>query len=158
MSHSDFEIEVQIEVDIPAGQQESVRRAAAAALADQGQENGAACTILLTDDERVRVLNRDFLGNDRTTDVLSFPAGEPMPGAATYLGDIAIAVPIAALQAGEGGHSLEAELQLLTVHAVLHLLGYDHGVAADKEAMWSAQARILAGLGAEITEPRSDPR
>lgn len=156
MSHSEFEIEVQSEVKVLPEQRKAVRRAAAAALADQGQAAGAACTILLAGDERVQALNRDFLGNDKVTDVLSFPAGEPTPGAGGYLGDIAIAVAVAGRQAAEGGHSLAAELQLLTVHAVLHLLGYDHASAEEKEAMWAAQSRILASIGAEITEPKTD--
>lgn len=154
MSH--FEIEVQAEVQVTPGQREAVRQATAAALAQQGQEAGAACTILLSGDERIRTLNRDFLGEDKVTDVLSFPAGDPTPGADGYLGDVAISVPAATRQAQAGGHSLEAELQLLAVHAVLHLLGYDHGTAADKEAMWSIQAQILGDLGAEITAPASD--
>lgn len=151
MSH--YEIEVQAELNVPQARQEVVRRAAAAALREQGQDQGAACTILLAGDERIRELNRDYLGHDKPTDVLSFPAGEPTPGFDTYLGDIAISVPAASRQALEGGHSLEAELQLLTVHAVLHLVGYDHITSAEMETMWSVQARILSELGAEITAP-----
>ena len=153
---SQFEIEVQDEFEVAPAQRTAVRVAAEVALSDQGQPQGAACTILLTGDERIRALNRDFLGHDAVTDVLSFPAGEPTPGAEAYLGDIAISVPAATRQASSGGHSLEAELQLLTAHAVLHLLGYDHGTVAEKEAMWSAQANILADMGAEITAPKGE--
>jgi len=153
---SQFEIEVQTEFEVTPAQQKAVHEAATAALINQGQPRGAACTILLTGDERIRALNRDFLDSDTVTDVLSFPAGEPTPGADAYLGDVAISVPAAMRQATSGGHGLEAELRLLVVHAVLHLLGYDHGTALEKEAMWSAQAQILAGIGAEITEPKSD--
>lgn len=153
---SQFEIEVQDEFAVAPAQRTAVRVAAEAALSDQGQPPGAACTILLTGDERIRDLNRGFLDHDAVTDVLSFPAGEPTPGADAYLGDIAISVPAAARQASSGGHGLEAELQLLTVHAVLHLLGYDHGTVAEKEAMWSAQAHILTAIGAEITVPKGD--
>ena len=152
---SQFEVEVQAQIAVPQAQQAAIRQAAIAALADQGLEEGAACTILLAGDERLRTLNRDFLDNDAPTDVLSFPAGEPAPGAGAYLGDIAISMPAARRQAAAGGHSVDAELQLLAVHAVLHLLGYDHATAADREAMWSAQARILTELGAELTEPKS---
>jgi probable rRNA maturation factor len=153
---SQFEIEVQAQFEITPAQQQVVYEAATAALTDLGQPRGAACTILLTGDERIRALNRDFLDNDSVTDVLSFPAGEPTPGADAYLGDVAISVPAAMRQAASGGHSLDAELQLLAVHAVLHLLGYDHGTASEREAMWSAQAQILAGIGAEITGPKSE--
>jgi probable rRNA maturation factor len=81
-----------------------------------------------------------------------------MPGAAeagldAYLGDLAISVPRAAEQATAGGHSLTAELQLLTVHGVLHLLDHDHADDAEKQTMWTAQAAILEKLGAEITAP-----
>jgi probable rRNA maturation factor len=108
----------------------------------------------LTSDERVHELNRDFLEIDKVTDVLSFPSGEPMPGAPAYLGDIAISVPTAELQAEQGGHGASAELQLLTVHAVLHLLGYDHATEAEMVAMWASQAEILLDMGSEITGPK----
>ena len=134
---------------------EVVSQAAIAALADQGHEPPASVTILLTSDERVQTLNREYLGYDKPTDVLSFPAGEPIPGALTYLGDIAISVPAAGRQATSGGHSISAELQLLTVHAVLHLLGYDHAEKAGKSEMWLVQTRILTKLGAGMAEPKS---
>ncbi len=116
-----------------------------------------AVTVLLTDDEQLRHLNKEFRGIDEPTDVLSFAAEELMEGTpdeeAPYLGDIAIAVPIAEKQAKEGGHSLKAELQLLAVHGTLHLLGYDHEEPEDKKKMWWVQSSILAQLGAEITSP-----
>lgn len=151
---SQFEIEVIAEVELPAAYQEVVRQAAESALVYEGQEDGAGCTILLTSDERVRELNKDFLGIDKVTDVLSFPSGEPMPGAPSYLGDIAISVLTAELQAEQGDHSVSAELQLLTVHAVLHLLGYDHASEAEKTEMWSSQAEILIKIGSEVTGPK----
>jgi probable rRNA maturation factor len=152
---SPFEVEVENEVEISSAQKEIVRQAAASTLADQAQVRGTGCTVLLTGDEQIRALNRDFLEQDKSTDVLSFPAGEATPGLETYLGDIAISVPTARRQARSAGHNLDAELQLLTVHAVLHLLGYDHASADEQAAMWSAQARILAKLGAELTKPWS---
>jgi probable rRNA maturation factor len=93
--------------------------------------------------------------------VLSFPAGEVMPGMAeaglaAYLGDVAISVARAAAQAAAGGHSLAAELQLLTVHGVLHLLGHDHDEPAAKAAMWAAQTAVLTQLEAEITGPGAE--
>jgi probable rRNA maturation factor len=106
--------------------------------------------VLFADADRLRALNRDYLGYDAPTDVLSFPSGEPLPGAGAYLGDIAISLPTAAEQAHAAGHPLADEVQLLTVHAVLHLLGYDHAEAAEKVAMWAAQAEILAQLGLDL--------
>lgn len=115
----------------------------------------AAVTVLLTDDGRIQQLNRDFLGYDKPTDVLSFPAGEPLPGMEAeplYLGDIMVAVPYAGRQAQAAGHDLLAELQLLTVHGTLHLLGFDHAEPEEKQAMWAAQTAVLDQLGlAHIT-------
>ena len=150
---SRFEVDVAPEVAVLPEQGEIVRQAAVAALEDQQQEPPAGCTIVLTSDERIQTLNATFLETDKVTDVLSFPAGEPTPGAGGYLGDVAISMPAAERQAASGGHSLNAELQLLTVHAVLHLLGYDHAGEAEKDAMWAAQSRILDKMGAEITGP-----
>jgi probable rRNA maturation factor len=110
-------------------------------------------SIVLADDKRVRELNRDYLGIDAPTDVLSFPASEtdgseidPETGS-RYIGDIIISVPYAAKGAAKAGHPVESELQLLTVHGVLHLLGHDHAKAKEKAKMWKAQAEILESLG-----------
>ena len=105
-------------------------------------------TIVLTDDAQLRKLNREYLGVDAPTDVLSFPASEadPETGAA-YLGDILISVPRAEAQAQAAGHSVEDEVQLLVVHGTLHLLGHDHAEAVEKARMWRAQAEVLGRLG-----------
>ena len=125
-----------------------LRRAASAALKHQSKPPDSDLTIVLTDDTRLHKLNRDFLGIDAPTDVLSFPASETDPETgAPYLGDILISVPRAQAQAEAAGHALEAEVQLLVVHGVLHLLRHDHAQAEDKARMWEAQAEILAGLG-----------
>jgi probable rRNA maturation factor len=105
-------------------------------------------TVVLTDDNEIQQLNRDFLGNDAPTDVLSFPASESDPETGNpYLGDIIISIPRAAQQANAAGHELIAEVQLLIVHGTLHLLGYDHAEAAEKNKMWQAQAEVLKRLG-----------
>jgi probable rRNA maturation factor len=67
-----------------------------------------------------------------------------------YLGDIAISLPRATAQAEAAGHPVAAELQLLTVHGVLHLLGHDHAEPEEKAAMWAAQAAVLATLGVTL--------
>lgn len=110
--------------------------------------SNADITIVLTDDAQLHELNRDYLGVDAPTDVLSFPASEsdPETGSA-YLGDILISVPRAAQQAQAAGHPVEAEVQLLVVHGVLHLLGYDHAEAEEKARMWAVQADVLEQLG-----------
>jgi probable rRNA maturation factor len=105
-------------------------------------------TIVLTDDAQLQELNRDYLGVDAPTDVLSFPASEADPETgAPYLGDILISIPRAKQQAEAAGHSVEAEVQLLVVHGTLHLLGHDHASAGEKARMWKAQAEVMSGLG-----------
>ncbi len=131
-----------------------LRAAARAALKHQGAEEPGALSLLVTNDEALRKLNREFLGHNRSSDVLSFPAGEKDPDTgARYFGDIAIAYPRARAQAAEGGHPVWAELQLLVVHGVLHLLGHDHADAEGHKRMWAAQAEILKKLKAPITGP-----
>ena len=104
-----------------------------AALKHQKESLKVNISVVLTDNRRLRKLNRDYLGIDAPTDVLSFPASEsdgseidPETGA-RYIGDILISIERAGEQATAGGHPLEAELQLLIVHGILHLLGHDHG-------------------------------
>ena len=119
-----------------------------AALDNQSADFNSELTIVLTDDKQVQELNRDYLGIDAPTDVLSFPASEidPETGSA-YIGDIIISMPYAAKSAGKAGHSVEAEVQLLVFHGVLPLLGHDHAKPKEKAKMWKAQAEILETLG-----------
>ena len=105
-------------------------------------------TIVLTDDAQLRELNREYLGLDAPTDVLSFPSSETDPETGIpYFGDILISIPRAAQQAQAAGHPVEAEVQLLVVHGTLHLLGHNHAEAEEKSRMWKAQAEVLARLG-----------
>ncbi len=111
-------------------------------------------TIVLTDDEEIRTLNRDFRGLDAPTDVLAFPANETDPQTGErYLGDIVISWERAQQQAAEHGHSPEAEVQLLVVHGVLHLLGFDHEAPEERARMWTAQNAILDRLGIGHLKP-----
>lgn len=112
-------------------------------LAHQQVQPPATLTILLTDDEQLQTLNRDYRDYDQTTDVLSFADGTTLPDIGLYLGDIAISVAQAQRQAEAGGHTLLAELRLLVVHGVLHLLGHDHAEPDEQAQMWQAQAEIL---------------
>lgn len=125
---------------------ELVEEAACAVLTHQSAHGDL--TVVLTDDAQLHRLNRDYLGVDAPTDVLSFPASEPDPETDTYyLGDILISAPRAARQAEAAGHPLESEVRLLVVHGVLHLLGHDHTDSQEKAEMWSVQAEILEALG-----------
>ena len=100
-------------------------RLARAILSDVG-ETSAELGILFVGDQRMRSLNRQYRGKDRTTDVLAFAMREGPHSSARMLGDVVIAVPTAARQARRGQRSLDEELTVLLVHGVLHLCGYDH--------------------------------
>jgi len=125
-----------------------LQRAARLTLDLESAPVDADITIVLTDDAQLHELNKEFLGVDAPTDVLSFPASESDPETGTpYLGDILISIPRAAQQAQAAGHSVEAEVQLLVVHGTLHLMGHDHAEAEEKARMWDAQAEVMSKLG-----------
>ena len=100
-------------------------------------------TLAFVGEKAMRTLNRRFMKKDRPTDVLSFPLGEKGPDGKFYLGDIVIAVPVAARQAREKGHGLDRELRLLAIHGCLHLLGYDHFAGIEEEER-KAHGRYLS--------------
>jgi probable rRNA maturation factor len=132
-----------------------LERAAQEALRSAAME-AADLSIVITDDAQLQELNRQYLGSDMPTDVLSFPAEETDPDSGEiYLGDILISLPRANEQASAGGHPVEDELQLLVVHGALHLLGHDHADEAEKAKMWQVQAEILKYLGCSIPGPAS---
>jgi probable rRNA maturation factor len=143
-----IEIEVQIAPAF-AGilSEEHLQKVAKAVLKNEG-ETGQACLVVADDDELQR-LNRDYLGIDAPTDVLAFSAREDAgpfvvaPEAQSYLGDVILSYPRARAQANEVGHSVDQELDLLIVHGLLHLLGYDHADDTEKAAMWARQEAVL---------------
>ena len=138
-------INIESETSFP---QDLLERAAQTALEHEAQSLESDLSIILTNDSRLHELNLNYLGVDAPTDVLSFPASETDPETgARYIGDILISVPRAQAQADAAGHPLEAEVQLLVVHGVLHLIGHDHAEAEDKARMWKAQTEILKQLG-----------
>ena len=102
---------------------------------------GRGFLCMITDDRELRRLNRQFLGKDEPTDVLSFPE----PGSDVYLGEMAISVDRARVQARACGHPLEAEIRILMLHGLLHLLGMDH--TADRGRMARAEKRWRKKLG-----------
>jgi len=130
---------------------ELLRRVTTEALRHEGVEGEIALSVVITDDEAVQELNRQFRDVDAPTDVLAFGSGEEgdfviAPGESAYLGDVVISYPCAVAQAEEYGHSISRELALLTVHGVLHLLGYDHVDEAERTEMWARQNEILESL------------
>jgi probable rRNA maturation factor len=114
-------------------------------------------SVLLAGDERIRALNRDFRGQDHSTDVLSVPAAPPF-AAAGHAGDLAISLEAASRQAAEHGHLLQTEVKLLMLHGLLHLAGFDHesdsGQMARREARLRKQLALPLGLIQRATPPR----
>ena len=118
-------------------------------------------SLVITGDEEIRELNRRYQGEDRATDVLSFPLreGSPLlsegkgvpfiqpPGQPRSLGEVIISYPRAVEQAKEYGHTLEGEVALLAVHGLLHLLGYDHADAQGQSSMRAEETSLLQALG-----------
>ncbi|HSB89683.1 MAG TPA: rRNA maturation RNase YbeY [Anaerolineales bacterium] len=117
--------------------------AARAALAHQRAPRGGL-TVVLQDESGMKRLHGAFAGERALTDVLSFPDGSLDPDTKSrYFGDIVVCVPVARRQAKRARHPLEDEIRLLTVHGVLHLLGFDHATASERSRMWSAQEAVL---------------
>jgi len=114
---------------------------------------GRGFTCLLTKDQELRRLNREFRRQDHATDVLSFPAAN----ANGFLGDIAISYQRAKKQAAEYGHPVQHEIEILMLHGLLHLLGMDHetdrGRMARTESKWRAALGLPCGLIARVTGP-----
>ena len=109
-------------------------------------ERSLGVTVLLTGDDTLQDLNRQFAGEDKVTDVLAFGSGTAFPGDegdAGNLGDIAISMPQARRQAASAGHSEERETAMLTAHGVLHLLGYDHAEPDEEREMTGITNAIL---------------
>ena len=132
-----------------------VKAAVYAALAYEDFRRSAEISVTFTDNEGIRALNRDYRGIDRATDVLSFPqfdffGGETLPegGDAVSLGDIVLSLERAEEQAKTFGHSFSRETAFLTVHSVLHLLGYDHERGDEEDAdMRRRQREIMEQMG-----------
>ena len=111
--------------------------------------------LLLGDDRQVRSLNRRFRGVDRTTDVLSFPAGGPLEPGRPHLGEIAISMPRATRQARQASWPLRQEMALLITHGFLHLLNYDH--ETDDGAMHRLESRLLKRVAGVRLDDRRTP-
>ncbi|MHB0987747.1 MAG: rRNA maturation RNase YbeY [Bellilinea sp.] len=132
---------------------EVLEKAGEAVLVHQGIDPNTDLSIVIDSDQKLHHLNRDFLGIDAPTDVLSFPSDEFDPDEqAVYIGDVIISFQRAEAQAKNAGHPVINEIQLLVVHGVLHLLGHDHAEPTEKTRMWTAQAEILDQLGVRINQ------
>jgi probable rRNA maturation factor len=155
MIETDIQIDEQFQDDIDAL---LIEQAIAAALAAEGLAGTIEVSVLVTDDATLHQLNRDYRNVDAPTDVLSFADDQEDDGASTtfvrppdaprYLGDLAISYERVVAQAAEYGHSRARELAFLTVHGMLHLLGYDHErSAADQATMRAREEVIMQQLG-----------
>ena len=135
-----------------------VRKAAEAALLAEGITMPCLVSVMLTDEEGIRLVNREFRGVDRATDVLSFPLNELTPGAfdpelceadpdagVLMLGDMMISIPACEKQGEEFGHGFDREIQYLTVHSILHLLGYDHLDEGEQKRRMRAREKAILG-------------
>lgn len=150
------------------GAEETLNEAAQACLRLEGLRTPAYAQLRITTDEGIRAVNREFRRMDRPTDVLSFPSTHCRPGAtlgktpgkllremdetgSCFLGDVIISLERAKAQAEEYGHSLKRELAYLTVHAMFHLMGYDHMQDEDKSSMRAMEEKALSSIGVPRT-------
>jgi probable rRNA maturation factor len=116
---------------------------------DIGEEREVS--VLLSDDASLHELNREHRNEDHATDVLSFPNAEKNPeSVANFIGDIAISLESAKRQAENAGHKIDDEVQLLSIHGLLHLLGYEHSSDTEKKVMWKVQNDVLDSLNVDI--------
>ena len=156
---------VTVNVAVPRGlgrrvDKSLIQRVTQLALERDRWERPATLDIHIVDDEAMRQINASRLGVDEPTDVLSFPMLELGPGeglrqdffvlppdAVMHLGDVVISFPRVEAQAQEAGHSTERELAFLTVHGVLHILGYDHVTLGQRRRMRSREEEVLGELG-----------
>ncbi|QXM05700.1 rRNA maturation RNase YbeY [Crassaminicella indica] len=126
-----------------------IRKAVDLCLEKEGISKEIEVSISFVDNEEIHILNRDFRGVDRPTDVLSFPQyvnikeiEEPI-----CIGDIVISLERAKEQADEYGHSFEREVLFLTVHSMFHLFGYDHDTEENRKIMRKKEEEVLEEMG-----------
>lgn len=146
---------IDIRPDIRPEIEEILRKSAEKALAEEGCEK-CEVSILLTDDSEIHELNATYRDVDSPTDVLAFAMREGADGDPDdeILGDVVISIDTAKRQAEEYNHSIEAELSLLVVHGILHLLGYDHAEKDEASEMQERQKEIIETLGYKLSESK----
>lgn len=149
----------QKKVKLPTGTRLLVRKACTAVLVEENFTDLAEVDVSFVDDQQIKELNSQFRNIDASTDVLSFPLGEngvydvnPITNA-KQLGDIVISLEHAVTQGDLYGHGLEREMAFLTVHSMLHLLGYDHVNGGIEQAlMREKEEKILTQLGLAVNK------
>ena len=123
-------------------------------LTEMGIHRDSELSISLVDEDEMSALHVRWMDEPGATDVLSFPMDEMKPHSATQgpgmVGDVVLCPDFAARQASQAGHGLQDELELLTVHGILHLLGYDHREAEEKDLMFGLQDQLLTKWRASL--------
>jgi probable rRNA maturation factor len=150
----DFELFVDIDEPFQGYLDEGwMRSVVAETLAVEGVSSPAELGLVVTDDERIRQLNKSYRGVDEATDVLSFALLEDSddsfvnpPDGILHLGEVILSYPRAVVQAEEHRHPVKRELALLLVHGVLHLLGHEHEEPHDEARMRAEEERVLGAL------------
>ena len=150
----DIKPEVNVEITPPLATKLDVQwlqKVAEVTLQYEGIAEKTCVTLVITDDQRIQELNRQFRDTDVPTDVLAFASEEgegfvTPPDVPAYLGDIIISYPRAVEQAVQEGHSTKNELALLVVHGILHLLGYDDKEEEKRSRMWRQQDHVMKQL------------
>jgi len=149
----------QKKIKLPTGTRLLIRKACAATLAEESFKDSAEINVTIVDDDEIRAINKEFREIDNSTDVLSFPLGEKgvydvnPENNAKMLGDVVISIEHAVSQGDLYGHGFEREVAYLTIHSVLHLLGYDHvNGGLEKTIMREKEERILDSLGLAVNK------
>ncbi|MBI2853241.1 MAG: rRNA maturation RNase YbeY [Chloroflexi bacterium] len=163
LCYDDESVEINISMEVSAGetkwrpQKTWLRKVLRRVLIAKSADSSAEVSLLITDQEKIRELNRSYLGEDRPTDVLSFPMLAPSgaafvtaPDGKKHLGEIIISLPQAVIQAGEHGHPPQKEITILLIHGVLHLLGYDHAEPEEEREMKGLEMEILGLIEKEL--------
>lgn len=144
----------QTKIKVPVGIRLLIRKCCIAVLNNEGFKENAEVSVTFVDNEEIHALNKQYRNMDKPTDVLSFPLGEDgkydfnNETKSYMLGDIVISIETALKQSKIYGHSLEREIGFLTVHSMLHLLGYDHETSKlDALKMREKEEAVLEKLG-----------
>jgi probable rRNA maturation factor len=160
-----MEIDVLVDegITVPFGAK-WLRGIAGRVLASESAGSNAELSLVITGQDRIRQLNRDYRDKDEPTDVLAFAAtGEggaelppfvSPPDGVRHLGEVVISHPQAVMQAAEHQHPVKREIAILVIHGVLHLLGYEHDVPERESQMRTREAEILSSIGEGWNEDR----
>jgi len=110
-------------------------------------------TLRLVDDREISRLHNLYFGDSSPTDVIAFPSGDVRTGSGAYLGDVAVSVDTAGIQASDVGHSMEREVAFLALHGLLHLLGHVDASEDDRDAMLALQTMVLTDFEERVGRP-----